>query len=150
MDAKSSAKGWAIQAFGEFLGTAMFLYLAIGGADSVTLGSIDGTAYLGVAFAFGISLTVTAWAFFRISGAHFNPAITLSSLITGHITVPKAVLYFIAQILGGMLGVACARGTTPYNERIGQVNRLVSHILHLSFWAVDGSCTDQFHPISIF
>lgn len=80
---------------------------------------------LGTAFAFGIALVVTAWAFFRISGSHFNPAITLSSLITGHINVPRAVLYFVAQLLGAMLGVALTRGTTPSGDGIGQVNALV-------------------------
>ena len=131
MDTKSSAKGWAIQSLAEFLGTAMFLYLAVGGADAVTQGAVSGgSGTLGIAFAFGIAMIVTAWAFFRISGAHFNPAITLSSLITGHITVPKSILYFISQILGAMLGVALARGTTPSTETIQQVNRLVSIVFH--------------------
>ncbi|KAF9428168.1 hypothetical protein BGZ94_003209 [Podila epigama] len=122
-----SAKGWGIQALAEFFGTAMYLYLAVGGADAVTRGTAEGAGALGTAFAFGIGLIVTAWAFFRISGAHFNPAITLSSLITGHITVPKAILYFIAQLLGAMLGVAMARGTTPSTERVGQVNVLMNN-----------------------
>lgn len=39
------------------------------------------SAILGVAFAFGVGLMVTAWGFGRISGAHFNPAITLANLI---------------------------------------------------------------------
>ncbi|KAG0052073.1 hypothetical protein BGZ83_003006 [Gryganskiella cystojenkinii] len=120
----SSAKGWGIQALSEFIGTAMFLYLAIGGADAVTRGVGEGYGTLGTAFAFGISLMVTAWAFFRISGSHFNPAITLSSLITGHITVPQAVIYFISQILGAMVGVAMTRATTPSDESIGQINAL--------------------------
>ncbi|KAF9573669.1 hypothetical protein EC968_008185 [Mortierella alpina] len=124
MDTKSSAKGWAIQAFAEFIGTAMFLYLAVGGADSVTRGV--GMNILGQSFAFGVGLMVTAWAFFRISGSHFNPAISLSSVITGHISVPKFVLYFIAQILGAMLGVALVRGTTPSTESVGQINALMN------------------------
>ena len=34
----SNAKGWLIQSFAEFTGTAMFMYLAVGGADAVALG----------------------------------------------------------------------------------------------------------------
>ncbi|KAI7819205.1 aquaporin-like protein, partial [Gamsiella multidivaricata] len=134
-----SAKGWAIQPLGKFIGTCMYMYLAIGGVDaisysasSVCLSSIRSnhqsvivhlhSSSLGQAFAFGIALTVTAWASFRILGAMFNPAIALSSLITGHISVPKFVLYFISQLLGAMLGAALARGTTPSSERILQVN----------------------------
>ncbi|KAG0021647.1 hypothetical protein BGZ81_008833 [Podila clonocystis] len=125
--ADKSAKSWGIQALAEFIGTAMFMYLAIGGADAVTpRGAPEGFNALGTAFAFGIALVVTAWAFFRISGAHFNPAITLSSLITGHISVPKAVLYFVSQLLGAMLGVALTRGTTPSGQNIGQVNALAN------------------------
>ncbi|KAI7816419.1 aquaporin-like protein [Gamsiella multidivaricata] len=119
-----SAKGWLIQSLAEFFGTAMFMYLAIGGADAVTQDLGPGTGLIGQALAFGIALLVTSWAFFRVSGAHFNPAISLSSLITGHISVPKFVLYFIAQILGAMLGIALARGTTPRIESIQQVNAL--------------------------
>ncbi|KAG0346289.1 hypothetical protein BG004_001997 [Podila humilis] len=124
--ADKSAKGWGIQALAEFIGTAMFMYLAIGGADAVARSTIGGENTLGNAFAFGIGLIVTSWAFFRISGSHFNPAITLSSLITGHISIPKAVLYFIAQLLGAMVGVALVRGTTPSSETTGQVNRLMN------------------------
>jgi len=50
--------------------------------------------------------------------------VSLSSLITGHLTVPKFVLYFVSQLLGAMLGVALAKGTTPSSERILQVNSL--------------------------
>ncbi|KAI8355226.1 aquaporin-like protein [Mortierella sp. GBAus27b] len=136
MDMKSSsAKGWLVQSLAEFLGTAMFLYLAVGGADAVTQGVGMGASTLGQAFAFGISLTVMSWAFFRISGAHFNPAISFSSLITGHISIPKFVLYFIAQLLGAMVGVSLARGTTPSNESIGQINELMyGESIARGFW----------------
>ncbi|GJJ77097.1 aquaporin rerated protein, other eukaryote [Entomortierella parvispora] len=120
----SNVKGWCVQSLAEFIGTAMYMYLAIGGADSVTRGVTGTASSLGQAFAFGFGLLVTAWAFFRISGAQFNPAVTLSALITGHISVPKAALYVISQLLGAMLGVALVRGTTPSTESIGQVNAL--------------------------
>ncbi|KAG0272044.1 hypothetical protein BGZ95_000089 [Linnemannia exigua] len=122
---KSTAKGWFIQSLAEFIGTAMFMYLGVGGADAITneIGEGNG-GYLAKAFAFGIGLAITAWGFFRISGSHFNPAVSFSSLITGHLTVPKFVLYFVSQLLGAMLGVALARGTTPSSESIMQVNSL--------------------------
>ncbi|KAG0212284.1 hypothetical protein BGX33_003730 [Mortierella sp. NVP41] len=120
----STAEGWLTQFLAELIGTAMFMYLAVGGADAVTNDAGERNAYLAKAFAFGIGLTVTAWAFFRISGSHFNPAVSFSSLITGHLTVPKFVLYFISQLLGAMIGVALVRGTTPSSESIMQVNTL--------------------------
>ncbi|KAF9585565.1 hypothetical protein BGW38_001770 [Lunasporangiospora selenospora] len=115
---------WYVPALAEFIGTAFFLYLAIGGADAVTRGAPEGIGILGVAFSYGIGLMVTAWAFGQISGAHFNPAITLANLIVGHVSIPKAIMYFICQLLGGCVGVAMARATTPSSERLGQVNYL--------------------------
>ncbi|KAF9127644.1 hypothetical protein BGW39_005710 [Mortierella sp. 14UC] len=126
MSSHGSAKGWAIQSIAELIGTAMYMYLAIGGADAVSRATNGQSGGLGQAFAFGIALIVTAWAFFRISGAHFNPAISFSSLITGHLNIPRFIMYFISQILGAMLGVALARGTTPSSENIGQVNELAN------------------------
>ncbi|KAG0265115.1 hypothetical protein BGZ95_003416 [Linnemannia exigua] len=126
MSSHGSAKGWAIQSIAEFIGTAMYMYLAIGGADAVSRATGGSAGGLGQAFAFGIALIVTAWAFFRISGAHFNPAISFSSLITGHLNIPRFIMYFISQLLGAMLGIALTRGTTPSDENIGQVNTLMN------------------------
>ncbi|KAF9098583.1 hypothetical protein BGX23_005886 [Mortierella sp. AD031] len=124
MSSHGIAKGWAIQSLAEFIDAAMYLYLAFGGADAVSRATNNQSGGLGQAFAFGIALIVTSWAFFRISGAHFNPAISFSSVITGHINIPKFAMYFISQILGAMLGIALTRGTTPSSESIGQVNTL--------------------------
>lgn len=120
----SELQRWYIPATGEFIGTAMFLYLAVGGADAVSRDAAEGTGVLGVAFAFGMGLMVTAWAFGRISGAHFNPAITLACLIAGDHSFGKAIMYLICQLLGASLGVAMARGTTPNNVYAGGINVL--------------------------
>jgi len=134
-----------IPAIGEFIGTAMFLYLAVGGADAVSRGTTEGTGVLGVAFAFGMGLMVTAWAFGRISGAHFNPAITLACLITGNLCVAKAIMYFICQLLGACLGVAMARGNTPNNVNIAAINHLkngesLARGFFLEFWLTSILC----------
>jgi aquaporin related protein len=130
---KSTAKGWFTQTLAEFLGTAMCMYVSVGGADAVAEDFGVTNSYLGKSFAFGIGLAVTAWAFFRISGSHFNPAVSFSSLITGHLTAPKFVLYFVAQLLGAMLGVALARGTTPASDTsdtLLQINSIVSFFFY--------------------
>ncbi|KAF9922138.1 hypothetical protein FBU30_007788 [Linnemannia zychae] len=130
---------WYIPAIAEFIGTAMFLYLAVGGADAVSRGTSEGSGVLGIAFAFGMGLMVTAWAFGRISGALFNPAITLACLITGILSIPKAIMFFICQLLGACLGVAMAHGNTPNNVRIGVINYLqngesLARGFFLEFW----------------
>ncbi|KAF9278533.1 hypothetical protein BGZ74_003091 [Mortierella antarctica] len=152
----SNLQRWYVPAMGELIGTAMFLYLAVGGADAVSRGASEGTAILGVAFAFGVGLMVTAWGFGRISGAHFNPAITLANLIVvsgswnesvdlpalellTYASIPKSILYFVCQLLGATLGVAMARGVTPSTEHLGQTNHLmndetIAEGFFLEFW----------------
>ncbi|KAF9115276.1 hypothetical protein BGX30_006369, partial [Mortierella sp. GBA39] len=135
----SELQRWWIPALGEFIGTAMFLYLAVGGADAVSRAVPEGAAVLGIAFAFGIALMVTAWAFGRISGAQFNPAITLSCLITRNLSVGKACMYFVCQLLGASLGVAMARANTPSNVQVGGINQLENgeslvRVFFAEFW----------------
>lgn len=46
----------------------------------------------------------------NVSGGHLNPAVTLATMITGHISFPKGVTYIVTQIFGaciGMLLVVC-------------------------------------------
>ncbi|KAF9351287.1 hypothetical protein BGX26_010663 [Mortierella sp. AD094] len=105
----------------------MFLYLAVGGADSVTRGlGYGGIGILGTSLAFGISLIVVAWAFFRISGSHFNPAVSLMACITGNISITKFICFVFAQFLGGMVSLAFNRITTSAAEDILQINYIMN------------------------
>ena len=63
---------------GEFVGTILFLYFSFGGTQIAN--SIGGTqpsvqTLMFISLSFGFSLLVTAWAFYRISGGLFNPAV---------------------------------------------------------------------------
>jgi aquaporin Z len=80
----------------EFIGT-FFLVLTIG---MVVLGGRGDFASLGIAAV----LTVMIYAGGHISGAHYNPAVTLAVLIRGRIGVGEAVGYMIVQIIGGVAG----------------------------------------------
>lgn len=80
----------------EFIGT-FFLVLTIG---MVVLGGRGDFASLGIAAV----LTVMIYAGGHISGAHYNPAVTLAVLIRGRITAGEAIGYMIVQIIGGAAG----------------------------------------------
>ena len=80
----------------EFIGT-FFLVLTIG---MVVLGGRGDFASLGIAAV----LTVMIYAGGHISGAHYNPAVTLAVLIRGRISVGEAIGYMIVQIIGGVAG----------------------------------------------
>ena len=95
---------------GELIGTAFLLACVIGsGIMGETLSpNNDGIALLGNTIATGAILVVLILIFGPISGAHFNPAVTLSFLIQNQISVREAIYYWACQIAGGLLGMLAA------------------------------------------
>jgi aquaporin related protein len=98
----------------EFVGTTMFLLLAFGGtqASSEVVGSgLERSLY--IATAFGLSLLVSAWFFFRATGGLFNPDVSLALLLVGCISPTRFVLYCIAQMVGAIAAAGIVLGLTP-------------------------------------
>ena len=83
----------------EFFGTFVLVFIGTGAA--VLAGSQVG--FLGISFAFGLSVLTMAYAIGHISGCHLNPAVTISMLATGKIPGKDAVGYMIAQIAGAIV-----------------------------------------------
>lgn len=86
----------------EFLGTLLLVFFAVGAAVLAA----DYIGVLGIALAFGFTLLALAYALGPISGCHVNPAVTLGLLLEGRITRRTALEYWIAQLLGGIVGAA--------------------------------------------
>src|SRR5271156_6352546 len=95
----------------------MFLFMAFGAAHIANLPdassktangeSFVNTANLAfIATSFGLALLVNVWVFVRVSGALFNPAISLALALTGIIRPLRAALFTVAQILGGITAAA--------------------------------------------
>ena len=61
----------------------------------------------------GLSLLVTAWMFYRISGGLFNPAVTLGLYLVGAIRPFRAIILFVAQIAGGIAGAGLLALLSP-------------------------------------
>lgn len=94
----------------EFLGTFGLLLFG-GGAAVTTLGYGDPTARVAVvSFAFGLAVLGLAYAFGDISGGHFNPAVTLSMALNRRMPMRDVVPYLVAQIVGGIVGIAAVVG----------------------------------------
>ncbi|HSE30869.1 MAG TPA: aquaporin Z [Pyrinomonadaceae bacterium] len=88
----------------EFLGT---LWLVLGGCGSAVLAAAFpqvGIGLLGVSFAFGLTVLTMAYAVGHISGAHFNPAVTLGLFTAGRIPAKEIIPYIVAQVAGGIAG----------------------------------------------
>jgi aquaporin Z len=96
----------ATRLYGEFLGTG---WLVLGGCGSAVLAASFpqfGIGFLGVAFAFGLTVLTMVYAVGPVSGGHFNPAVTLGLAVGGRFPWSNVVQYMIAQVLGGIVGAA--------------------------------------------
>jgi glycerol uptake facilitator-like aquaporin len=94
----------------ECLGTLLLLATVVGsGIMGVNLsGGNDGIALLANAAATAGVLYVLITLFGPVSGAHFNPAVTLALRAQGALTTRDAIAYVVVQILGALLGVVLA------------------------------------------
>lgn len=113
-------------------GTFLFLFFAFGGTQAAkinwdpTMKSHDPTLapatqdlLLYVAFAFGFSLTVNVWIFYRVSGGLFNPAITLGCVVIGAMSPMKGGLLAVSQLLGGIAASGMVQALVPGELAVG-------------------------------
>jgi glycerol uptake facilitator-like aquaporin len=96
--------------FAEWLGTAFLLATVIGsGIMAQKLAGGNGAlALLCNTIPTGCILVVLILIFAPVSGAHFNPAVSLAFALRGELPWPIAALYIAAQIAGAMIGVWAA------------------------------------------
>jgi aquaporin Z len=94
---KSARKYWA-----EGSGTFWLVLVGVGAALLNTAG--PGPALnLIVAIAFGVALLTAMYAYGRISGGHYNPAVTVGLAVAGRFPAAEIVPYVIAQLVGGII-----------------------------------------------
>jgi aquaporin Z len=87
----------------ELLGT---FWLVFGGCGSAVLAAAFpdvGIGLVGVSLAFGLTVVTMAYAVGHISGAHFNPAVTLGLLAGGRVKPADVLPYIVAQVIGAVL-----------------------------------------------
>lgn len=96
--------------FSEALGTALLLAIVVGSgimAEKLAAGNAA-VALLANAVATGAGLFVLITIFAPISGAHFNPAVTLAAAIQRTIKATEAAAYALVQTIGAVCGVIAA------------------------------------------
>jgi MIP family channel proteins len=92
------SKDWQ-KVLAEVVGTFFFFFIGIGsGAVAANNGGL-----MLVALAHGIALAIAISALGHISGGHFNPAVTISFMITRKVSPLLGLLYILGQLVGGVL-----------------------------------------------
>src|SRR5262245_28618314 len=93
MVGKSARKYWA-----EAIGTFWLVFAGIG---TVLLDNAVGN--IGIAMAFGLAIVTGVYAFGRISGGHYNPAVTVGLAVGGRFPNEEIFPYILSQVVGGTL-----------------------------------------------
>lgn len=99
----------------ELVGTFVLVF---GGCGAAVLAGAH-IGYAGVAFAFGLSLLVMAYAIGPISGCHINPAVSIGLALARKLPGSMLVIYIVAQIVGAVIAggvlLLVASGTPGFN-----------------------------------
>jgi MIP family channel proteins len=86
--------------------------LVFAGCGAIVVDAKTGAlGHLGVALTFGLVIMVMIYALGHISGAHFNPGVTLAFAITRHFPRRRALGYWLAQFVGALAAAALVRGS---------------------------------------
>ena len=84
----------------EFFGT---FWLVLGGCGSAVLAAAFpqvGIGFLGVAFAFGLTVLTMAFTIGHISGCHLNPAVSIGLWAGGRFPAKELIPYIVVQVIG--------------------------------------------------
>jgi aquaporin NIP len=86
--------------------------LVFAGCGAIMVDSDTGAlGHVGVAISFGLVIMVMIYAVGHISGAHFNPAVTLGFALTRHFPLPRVGLYWAAQMAGALVAALLLRAS---------------------------------------
>jgi aquaporin TIP len=95
----------------EFVGTFTLIFIGVG--SIVTANQIHDPSLIGIALAHGAAIAVMVSALGHISGAHFNPAITLGLLVTRRIRPALGLVYWASQLAGAVAAAALLKALLP-------------------------------------
>lgn len=106
-------------AFIEMFCTMIFVFLGCATIISVPPmieddGTVNDGSLLAIAFAHGFAIVTLVYSSARTSGGHVNPAVTLSALVAGKVKGRQAFMYWIFQLLGGVIGGLGLMAAAPH------------------------------------
>lgn len=114
----------------EGIGAFALVFAACG---AIATWSITGApGHVGISLVFGLVIAGLVYATGHVSGAHFNPAVTIAFAATGHFPWQRVPAYIASQVLGGIAGAATLWALLPEAATYG------STTLHGSLSLVQG------------
>ena len=105
----------------ELIGTFFLCFAGIAAILGGTQAVGSNIGLVGIALAHGLALSVAIATFGGVSGAHFNPAVTIALLATGRVAAPTALIYNVAQLAGATTAALICSGVFP-DAAVAQAN----------------------------
>ncbi|XP_062586887.1 aquaporin AQPAe.a-like [Saccostrea cucullata] len=103
----------------ELLGTMFLVFFGCATATGQQKQSDNPADYVQIALTFGLIVGTMVWGIAHVSGGHINPAVTLAALVTRRVSIVRALMYIVSQLIGAIVGAAILFGITPSNARAG-------------------------------
>jgi MIP family channel proteins len=100
----------------EFLGTFALVFFGAGAICAERFVAGSGGGMLGAALVSGLAIFILSTAFGHVSGAHFNPAVTIGFWITKRLNTMEVLGYWLAQMLGGIVAAFLLKAILPREE----------------------------------
>jgi len=115
----------------EAIGTFALVFC---GTGAIIINEVSGgtVTHLGVAMTFGLIILGMIYALGDLSGAHFNPAVTIGFTVAGSFPVKNVVPYILSQSVGALLASCLLKYLFPQNMHLGAT--LPSGTDLQSFW----------------
>src|SRR5687767_9156550 len=104
--------------FAEVLGTFALVFCGTGAiiVNETTSGAVT---HPGVAFTFGLIVMVMIYALGPVSGAHFNPAVTIAFMLAKRFPLKEVLPYVLSQTVGAFVASLILLFLFPSNELLG-------------------------------
>jgi len=103
--------------YGEFLGTYAMVFC---GTAAMAVNEVNGSiSHVGVAITWGLIVMAMIYAFGELSGAHFNPAVTVGFALSGRFAWKNVPIYIVMQVIAATLASITVKYLLPESEFIG-------------------------------